>query len=146
MSVLDPEYLPAGRPYGRGETVHVRNDFPCRRAQRVGDAVHHEAILQVYYDQGGLGRVEGGEGVRGSSARDHRVDNSLRDGNFMHRDTLFKMAPLGRDGTGVGDGRCRIDFEATGQTVIAEHDLGGELFQAMTVREGAARTKTTAGR
>ena len=128
MGILDPEYLPAGRPYGRGEMVHIRNDFPRRRAQRVGDAVHHEAILQVYHDQGGLGRVENGEGVRGSSARDHRVDDSLWDGNFMHRDNLLKMARLGRDGAGGGDGLRRIDFEATGQAVIAEHDLRGELF------------------
>lgn len=148
MCVLDPEHLPANGPYGRGETVHIRNDFPRRRAQRVGDGVHHKAILQVYHDQGGLGRVEGGKGVRSSSARDHSVDDSLWDGNFMHRDTLFKMAPSGRDGAGVdiGGGRRRIDFEATGQTAIAEHDLGGELFQAMAVREGATRAKTTADR
>ena len=89
MGVLDPEYLP---PVARMAAAR-RFTFGTISRAVARSAWATPSIMKPFCKSTTIKAVLAGSRVakvRGSSARDHRVDNSLRDGNFMHRDTLLK--------------------------------------------------------
>ena len=82
--VLDPNDRAAGAAHRLGQAIDVGHDLDGFVAQRVRDALHHEAVLQIDDDERGFGWVERVEHVLATAASHDVVDDGLGDRDLVH--------------------------------------------------------------
>src|SRR3954464_13344960 len=86
---LYPDHRRAGLTHRLRETVHVRDDALRVRAIGVRHARHHESVLHVDHEQGGLTRIEVVVHVLLAAMPDDAIDDRLRDVDLVHGSSVL---------------------------------------------------------